>query len=74
MPLNQNDGVTTIESCSNVATSNPKPKVDNKSYGCNEHQCWHDMGDKSSTWGTPMSPSNVMHLHQGVTKSNLAQM
>jgi len=58
MSLNKNQFVTAMETCSNVATSNPKedmntnPTVATNTTGGN-------VGDKSSSWGIPWSSSNA---------------
>jgi len=39
MPLDHNEGVITMKSCSNVALSNPKPVVDTNPMVAMNHQC-----------------------------------
>jgi len=60
-----NEGATTIKSCLDVATSNTRQA--NPMVATNNNV--HHVGEKSSSWGTPWSPSNVLPLHQneGVT-------
>jgi len=63
VPSNQNMGVTTSESCSNVASIIQKTDVKNNPIVAMNTKV-STIGYKSSSWGTPFSPSNVMPSYQ----------